>query len=189
MDYEKQVREELISILNDDFHCFEEVWLVDERGNRLRCDVLGVPRDPSYSDLNLAFECKRPDREWHYALWSAAMKQASDYVDAEITDPRFEKGKKVSGTFIFPAPLEAPSGPCPNEASPFVREGFEEAVAAMFHLASKYRVGRAGRQKPGNDESFHLNIGPNFIWRKRFGFARGANDLLRNKRPVGSRRK
>lgn len=182
MDPERETRQELIRLLGPAFSCSEEARLRTPSSHDVRCDVLAIPRDAAFAGHPLAFECKRPSQDWHYAPWAKAIHQASDYVGAEVVGT----GGVVSAAFLFPAPMAAPN-PGGMLESELVRPGYELAVAGMFHLALFYRVGRAGWKTLTNVSQFCLALGPNEIWKERPGFTRNAQNLLLEGRPVGSR--
>ncbi|WP_317054347.1 hypothetical protein [Roseovarius rhodophyticola] len=185
MDIERLVRDKLISLLQNGFDCTQEVQLRTVSGHNVRCDVLGIPRNEEFSGCCLAFECKRPSQEWHYAPWSRAIKQASDNVGADVTDQRFPDAGTVTAAFLFPAPMIVPRGST-QQANDLIRDGFEEAVAGMFHLALMFRVGKAGTTSLGKERQLSLVLGPNEIWNARNGFTKNGYDLLLSGRPIGS---
>lgn len=185
MDIEQNVRAELVSLLRDDFDCIEEVQLRTIGGHGVRCDVLAIPHDEDLSRCNLAFECKRPSQDWHYALWSRAIKQAADNVGAEIIDPRLPDAGTVKAAFLYPAPMVVPQG-MPQSANGLIREGFEEAIAGMFHLGLMFRVGKAGSVAPLKEPNMSLVLGPNKVWNSRSGFTKNGYNLLLGGRPIGS---
>lgn len=185
MDVEQIVRAELVSLLRDDFDCEEEVQLRIIGGKGVRCDVLAIPRDEKFSGCSLAFECKRPSRDWHYAPWSRAIKQAADNVGAEVVDPRLPDAGIVKAAFLYPAPMVVPRGQ-PQPANGLIREGFEEAIAGMFHLALMFRVGKAGSVLSGKEPNMCLVLGPNEVWNSRKGFTENGRNLLLGGRPIGS---
>lgn len=173
MDVEKETRRLLIERLGRSFNCIEEAPLITAKGP-VRCDVLARPVDEAFSMFLFAFECKQPNKDWHYAKWARAIKQGIDYVDA-LPEGRATSlglvGTRVTCSFLFPAPFEVPSESQLAE-SDFVREGYENAIAGMFHLALMFRCGRAGTMNFTNINCFGLAIGPNPIWSDRFGFSR-----------------
>jgi len=185
MDVEQNVRAELMSLLRDDFDCEEEVQLRTIGGQSVRCDVLAIPRDEEFSMCGLAFECKRPTQDWHYAPWSRAIKQAADSVGAEVIDPRFSDVGIVKAAFLYPAPMLVPRG-MPQPANDLIREGFEEAIAGMFHLALMFRVGKAGSVPSGKKPNMSLGLGPNEVWNAHRGFTKNGRNLLLGGRPIGS---
>lgn len=186
MDVERSVRKELMGGLASEFVCHEEVGLVSEAGARLRCDVLAIPQTEKFSECPIAFECKRPSQDWHYAKWSRALKQAADYVGCTVSDGRIAKPYKIGAAFVFPSPEIVPSER-QHESHPLIREGFENAIAGMFHLALHFRVGKAVRDPNDDVYSVRLVLGPNEIWNKKFGFTRNGGNLLLEGRPLGSR--
>lgn len=186
MDIERDVRAKLVSLLQNDFDCEEEVQLRTIGGHDVRCDVLAIPRDEEFSGCNLAFECKRPSQDWHYARWSRAIKQAADNVGSEVIDPRFPDVGTIKAAFLYPAPMVVPQG-TPQFANSLIREGFEEAIAGMFHLALMFRVGKAGVIFFGKNSNMSLVLGPNEIWSSRSGFTKNGRDLLLEGRPIGSK--
>ncbi len=185
MDIERSVRDELALLLRNDFDCAQEVELRTISGHKVRCDLLAIPRRAEFSSCNLAFECKRPSHDWHYALWSRAIKQAADNVDAEVIDKRFPSGSSVRAAFLFPAPMLVPRG-SPQSENELIRDGFEEAVAGMFHLALMFRTGKAGLTRRGRDKFLSLVLGPNEIWNAEGGFTKNGHDLLLGGKPIGS---
>lgn len=185
MDVEQNVRLELIALLQDAFICSEEVNLNTVHGDAVRCDVLAIPRDPQFAHCCLAFECKRPNQDWHYAHWSKAIKQAADNVRSIVSDPKVSDAGVITAAFIFPAPMIVPQGNIQPE-NELIRPGFEDAVAGMFHLASKFRVGKAVTDSRNNVSSLHLVLGPNTVWWTGRGFTKSGCDLLLQGRPIGS---
>ena len=186
MDPEKATRAELMGLMAGAFSCLEEVDLRMADGFKVRCDVLAIPMDAEFARCRIAFECKRPDQNWHYALWSSVLKQAADNVAAEIVDARLPEGGRVTAAFVFPAPFMVPKGVV-QPTNALVRPGFEDAIAGMFHLASRFRVGRAANDPYGRGDGFKMNMGPNPVWSTRTGFTRDGRNLLLEGRPVGSR--
>lgn len=169
--------------------CFEEVALehVSHAKKTIRADIVALPRDVECREFLLAFEVKRPDQSWHYRDWSNAIRQASNYVDAHVSQSTgiINKNAKISGAFIFPAPFVVPTVDR-IENSPYIRPGFEQAIAGMFHLALHLRVGRAGVSQTIRDEIFSMRMGPNEVWNATRGFTKIGQKLLRSKRKIGS---
>ncbi len=188
MDLEQGVRRDLMEKLGEAFDCFEEVTLRTVKGDVVRCDVLAIARDPQFRDYPLAFECKRPSQEWHYALWARAIKQAADDVDAHIEDARIIGMPPVAASFLYPAPLNTPSEK-PGVENALIRPGFENAIAGMFHLGLMFHVGKAGERRLAGRSEFVITLGPNAVWTSEFGFTINGLQLLREGRPVGSRNK
>lgn len=187
MDLERPVRDCLLKYLVPHFEVLEEAYLIGSSG-KLRCDVLARPKAMEFQGYLFAFECKRPDKEWHYARWARAIKQAIDNVGATTTKNSaklFGADLSVTASFVFPAPFEVPSQ-IPFESSSLVRDGFENAVAGMFHLALMFRCGRARVHTHGEVKSLGLALGPTQIWSNSSGFYSRAHDLLADGRPYGA---
>jgi len=96
-----------------------------------------------------------------------------------------EVGDVVTASFVYPAPILIPSE-LTHEKIDIVREGFENAIAGMFHLALMFRCGAAGIKKLTSSRMLCLTSGPNEVWNDRYGFRPKAHDLLREGRPLGS---
>lgn len=188
MDVEKAVRVELIEKISGAFDCIEEAPLKSSWG-LVRCDVLARPRHPEFSRYLFAFECKRPSQDWHYAKWARAIKQGIDYVDALPIERSANLGlldTPVTCSFIFPAPHLVPNG-MQQAHSELVRQGYEDSLGGMFHMAMMFRTGKAGIISLTNVKYFALALGPTVIWNERSGFYPKAHDLLARGRPRGSR--
>src|SRR5579875_3575589 len=89
MDLEAPLRRELIAALEPAFLCFEEVEIEHPilSGLSVRADVVAVPVDRQFWAHALAFEVKCYDDSADYAKWSAAIRQASDYVLGKVRSP------------------------------------------------------------------------------------------------------
>ncbi len=117
MDVEKPVREQLIRALGGNFLAVQEVELVHPYFSdvSLRADVVAIPLDGPLKYLPIAFEVKKPPPgdESKYTIWCLAIKQASDYVFAEIADKRLAdfRGKRIVGAFD-----SSSAGVCPEFA-------------------------------------------------------------------------
>lgn len=183
LDIEHEARIELIAHLGANFVCQEEVNL-HFHGRQLKCDVLARPLATNFEKYIFAFEVKRPDCNWHHKKWARTIKQACDYVGASVlgrVEGIANPGDIVTASFVYPAPHIAPSER-PFARSEIIREGFENAIAGMFHLALMFRCGAAGKTKWTNIEVYSLSMGPTEIWNDRFGFRPKAHDLLANGR-------
>ena len=188
MDVEEATRAACIEILNEGFECFEEVHLRDSGGGHLRCDILAIPRLTELSAYPIAIECKRPSQDWHFVLWSEAIKQAADYVGTDTDDRRFPQSHRIAGSVIYPAPMQVPSSEALQE-SDYVRPGYENAIAGMFHLGLQFRVGRLGQQNLTNITYSAINFGGNSVWTSRVGFMQNYRRILTMTRPFGAGRR
>lgn len=184
MDIEAPLRRKLIGSLEGSFLCFEEVEIEHPlfSGVLLRADVVAVPLEDHLWGHALAFEVKAYPETAPYAKWSAATKQASDYVFGHIKDERQNlTGRRVSAAFVYPAPGYQPFVPR-QSAPPDISN--QVMIAGIFHCALHWRVGRAHHSAR---EGLSLDFGPNELWTSRRGFSGQAEALLKNKRRVGSR--
>lgn len=184
---ETQIRAHLRAMLEPAFETFEEVEVRHAlfRRRRMRVDLLAIPRDPTLSDIALAFETKG-DRVWDIPLWAQALKQASDYVLATV-EPKLSNhsGKRVMATFVYPAPqwvLEMNE----NIHSETPKSSF---LSGMAHMAGYHRVGMARYcASYGRQTALTLSIGPNEVWLSTRGWRAQARHLLAGKRQIGSQR-
>ncbi|MGD9829941.1 MAG: hypothetical protein AB7E70_01370 [Hyphomicrobiaceae bacterium] len=184
MDPERELRDELVSLLGCNFYCIQEAALRHGQFSRhvIRADVLAFPLDSDFFDVPIAFEIKslKRGRESHYAEWAPAIKQASDYVYARIEDGRVGGfvGRRVVASFVYPAP---PWGVEPGALIGRVAN-HQLIVSGAFHAALYFRVGRARKDKKG---ALELSFGPNPIWQSG-RWTGAARDFLRKKRKIGS---
>ena len=184
MDLEAPYRRELIGALGPAFLCVEEIDIEHPilLGLIIRADVVAIPVEQKFWAHALAFEVKCYDHSAGYSKWSAAIRQASDYVLGKVrSTSQVLAGRRISASLLYPAPRYLPYVPrqnAPEDVSNLVM------VAGAFHCASHSRVGRASRSEK---EGLTLSFGPNEFWTARRGFTAQAKNLLVNKRPIGSR--
>lgn len=184
MDIEANHRHELIERLGASFLCFEEVEIEHPlfSGLLLRADVVAIPIEDDLWGHALAFEVKCYDESADYAAWSAAIKQASDYVYGRIRSTHhILSGRRISAAFVFPATEYLPYIPKHDASSDISNRVM---ISGVFHCALQWRVGRAHLS---TREGFSLSFGPNEFWTTRRGFSGQARALIKNKRRVGSR--
>ncbi len=185
MDLEASFRRDLIHGLGSSFLCFEEVELEHAvlPGVSVRADVIAIPIDQAFWRHALAFEVKSYNETAEYARWSAAIRQASDYVYGMIrSDNHILHGRRVSASMIYPSPDYLPYLPR-QDVPPDISNRI--MIAGAFHCAMHSRVGRAHKSAK---EGLSLIFGPNEFWTAKRGFTTQATNLLQNKRPVGSRK-
>jgi hypothetical protein len=137
MDIEKPLRKELISLLSNDFDCFEEVDLYSSRFQRdVRCDVLAIAKDELLGvPLTFAFEVKKI-QQWSVGKYCDAMHQAYGYVAADVKKLSVIPESKVDAAFVFPSPRWAWKD-APNTHD----EGLVMSGISMF--AGRLNVGQA----------------------------------------------
>ncbi|THD77999.1 MAG: hypothetical protein E7812_12475 [Phenylobacterium sp.] len=185
MDVEAAHRRDLISALGDFFLCFEEVEIEHPllTGLTVRADVVAIPCDRALWGHALAFEVKCYDETADYAKWSAAIRQASDYVLGRIrSDHHLLAGRRISAALVYPSPAYqayVPKHDAPADIATRIM------ITGAFHCALHWRVGRAHRSAR---DGLTLSFGPNEFWTTRRGFTAQSKNLLTNSRPVGSRR-
>lgn len=184
MDIEQARREELKNILSGHFACHEEVRLRHAlfRTCRIRADIVAIPLDPKLAGYALAFEVKEPTSpNWQTKHWIHAMRQASDYLYAEIEpQPGIPGGvgRRIAASFLYPSP---------PISGIFSLDSCDEPLAGALLLALHFRVGHAHYDRKKGDR-FVLSFGPNEVWRSDIGFSAVAIGLLTGKRTVGSQR-
>jgi hypothetical protein len=190
MDPEKALRQCLIKHLEQSFVCFEEVYVRSALfpRHRLRIDVLAIPLDPKFFDLPIAFEVKnvKSNREFHYAEWSPAIKQAADYVYAAIEPGGRTQGfvgRRIVASFVFPAP--------PFELGHGTELDCDTLhkilTTGAFHAASYFRVGAARLETGKNSKQMvSLSFGPSRVCIEGKGWEGTAGNHLCNKRKLGS---
>ncbi|WP_306132990.1 hypothetical protein [Roseivivax marinus] len=185
MDIEREKREELISVLEGNFVCFEECRLkLAGFDQYLRTDVLAVPRYGNDRWI-FAFEVKVPTVKWEFKTWIRALRQAADYPNCHVADERAgtANGSLVNATFLYPG-LDLRGWD--DEASlenRFYREHDREPLRGAFLFAQHFRVGSVAI-KPRNGQ-VSLKLGTDPVWDSRSDFRSKAPGLLA-KRPVGS---
>lgn len=140
----------------------------------LRVDLLGVPRDPAFSDLLVGFEVKRHKQDkWSEQALAKTVKQASDYclatVEPDRDDIEFLRGRRVLAAFIWPAPLN------------------NDAFRRMFQVASYFRVGAARIDYRKRDQRLEMRLGQ-VIWSTANEWSGVARTTLAGKRQIGSQR-
>lgn len=184
MDVEAAHRHELIRLLGSSFMCFEEVEIEHPTLATLliRADVVAIPIQEEFWCHALAFEVKCYDSSADYAKWSATIKQALDYVLGRIrSNDQVLSGRRISASLVYPAPVYLPYIP-KTDAPPDISNRI--MITGAFHCAMHLRVGRAHRSER---DGLSLSFGPNEFWTTRRGFTAQAQNLLKNKRSVGSR--
>lgn len=189
MDIEAVKRKELITALQPDFICFEEVPLNPALlpGRILRADVVAIPIEEQYWAYTIAFEVKAFDDLLDCSKWCDAIKQASDYVYAKTTNNDLASllyGRRICASFVYPAPLFRPYVPIGSDVG---MAGKEVMISGAFSAALHFRVCRAHwhERRPGQHELM-LTMGPNELWRQNSGFTGQATPLLTRKRKLGS---
>jgi hypothetical protein len=184
MDVEASYRADLISALGSDFLCFEEVEIEHSAlpGMLIRADVVAVPVDENLWAHALAFEVKAYGDQADYGKWTAAIKQASDYVLGRIrSDHHVLARRRISAALVYPAPAHqsyVPRHDVPPDISNRIM------ITGAFQCALHWRVGRAHFTER---EGLSLSFGPLEFWSTRRGFTAQAQNLLKNRRPIGSR--
>lgn len=179
MDSEAPIRNEVRDALKESFEIWEEVW-VDTPSGKIRPDLICVPRDPEYRDLVFGFEVKNPTHALNFQDWAKVFKQASDYVGAELKDPRVPSGT-VRGMFVFPSPPYVPFVESVAHATAgenWYRNEQLLQYAGVIHLAQHFRVGHAHWHKSANGQEFRIAMGPNPIWAQNLGWHKNGKDLL-----------
>ena len=177
---EEQMTARLIGIIGADFRIAREVWIRPAlHRNRMRVDVLAVPKAPDLSDLAVAFEVKA-EQDWTIPELAKALKQAQDYVGGTIEVGQglgVYEGKAICAAFVFPG---LPPG---LDMKPSSKDAF---LGGMAHLASYSRVGSAYFAE-GRGSPLVLRC-PDRIWEERRGWFAAARPVLAGKRQAGSQR-
>lgn len=188
MDIERNIRRELIEALSPDFACFEEVPLRHAlfQNQTLRADVVAIPIERQFWGHALAFEVKDTSKDRNYAFWSSAIRQAGDYVYAEVqSEHPTLSGRRISAALVYPAPDYYPYIP---KIDPPDHPDEAIMISGAFHAAMHFRVGRAHIDVARHLKRLTLYMGPNDFWAQGHGFTGQARPLLLNKRPIGSQR-
>jgi hypothetical protein len=153
---------ELVKLLRAEFDLYREVQ-VEHRfyARPLRVDLLAIKRD-----VTLAFEVKSSGFKLAWAL-----RQARDYVGADVTSGTAIAGKKVQACFVYPIPWS------------MLRGGWEYG---MIKLAEYDRVG-VGYINPYNN-SIVLGFANDTVWSRQWGWSGRAERMLFGARQFGGKR-
>jgi hypothetical protein len=154
---------ELIKLLRAEFDLYREVQ-VEHRfyARPLRVDLLAIKRD-----ITLAFEVKSPSFKLPWAL-----RQARDYVGADVTSGTTIAGRIVQACFVYPIPW-----------SMIANHGWQYG---MIKLAEYDRVG-VGYINPYSNEIV-LGFANDTVWSRRWGWSGRAERMLFGGRQFGGKR-
>lgn len=174
MDIESQNRNELMNILAESFTCYQEVQLRHRyfAETKIRADVVAISKD-SRHPVALAFEVKVPSGSWEFKNWSAAFKQASDYVFATPDDERLTEASGrclIAASFVYPGPDLTPWQSSDQQTTRFYRDYDREALLGVQMFAQHIKVGVARRTKSGKSQ-LELRIGTDRVFLSGTGFA------------------
>lgn len=190
-DLEAEVRRQLMSYLEPEFVCSEEISLRCETGGyRVRADVVAIPRSEEFQGITLAFEVKFPKANWELKNWISALKQASDYVGATVVPNccRLFQDRKIDAAFVYPFPSLVPSNIIGNDAKCPLRPYDFEPLRGALDLGALFRVG-AARIVLKPKSTIELRFGPNRIWSGIGGYSQHAWNTLLGKRHIGAQMK
>lgn len=173
MDLEKKHRLCVISALQKDFVCYEEVELLHAKfGNqRLRADVVAFAKSGNRT-LSLAIEVKSPNAKWELKNWISLIVQASDYVDSSVIDSKVSPeylGQRIHCACIFPSPNLAPWTSTDQQNARMFREWDLEQISGALLLAQHFKVGRL-ELDDHNLRRMRLRLGTDTIWLENEGF-------------------
>jgi hypothetical protein len=174
---EKEATVHLLALLEDDFLVCDEVEMTPndkEIGDRFRIDLIATLK--AERDFLVGFELKKGFRRPNEYV--SAFKQAHDYRDAVIDDPRFPdlQHRRLAAIFVFPN----------WQGNDHEDPSYKGHAAGIEMLAGKFRTGSAGLSK---SHGLTLFIGQNRVWSQTAGFHKNWRNNLFGKRQVGSGRK